>query len=57
MEWSGDDPAVDSLSQPIVDRTQFPFVHESAELEELVRNDISAELSARLLGDSPPPED
>lgn len=57
QQWSGDDPVVDSLSKPIVDRAQYPFLHENAELEELVRTEISVELTDRLLGDSPPPDD
>ena len=57
QQWSGDDPVVDSLSKPIIDRTLFPFMREDAELEELVRAEVAVELTERLPGDAPPLED
>ena len=57
QQWSGDDPVVNSLSKPIINRAQYPFLHESDELEDLLRTEIAVELTDKLLDESPPPED
>ena len=57
QQWSGDDPVVNSLSKPIINRAQYPFLHESDELEDLLRTEIAVELTDKLLGESPPSED
>jgi hypothetical protein len=48
QQWSGDDPVVKSLAQPIINRAQYPMLHEDDELEQSVRDVIAAELAKKM---------
>jgi len=48
QQWSGTDPVVERLAKPLIDRAQFPTLHEDDDLEETVRAAIAGELAEKL---------
>ena len=48
QQLNGDDPVVDRLARPVINRELFPMAHENDEWEESVKALVAAELAERV---------
>ena len=48
QQLNGDDPVVDRLARPVINRELFPMAHETDEWEESVKALVAAELAERI---------
>ena len=48
QQLNGDDPLVDRLARPVINRELFPMAHENDEWEESVKALVAAELAERV---------
>jgi hypothetical protein len=48
QQWSGDDPLVKQLAQPLINSTLYPSLHADDDFERNVRDLIAAELAKKL---------
>lgn len=48
QQLNGDDPVVDRLARPVINRELFPMAHENDEWEDSVKALVAAELAERL---------
>ena len=48
QQLNGDDPVVDRLARPVINRELFPMAHETDEWEESVKALVAAELAERV---------
>lgn len=47
-QWSGKDPVAERLAKPLIDRELYPGLHENDDWEDGIRQEIAAELTAKL---------
>lgn len=47
QQWSGDDPVARKLAEPVIDRAQYPILHDDDEWKEEIRRQITAELDQK----------
>ncbi len=48
QQWSGDDPLVKQLAQPLISRAQYPMLYDEDALEKSVHDLIATELANKL---------